>query len=69
MSGFLSLGIFPNEKEAVKSMVREGEEIKPNPEHHRLYEKVYQKIYLKMYPKMKSVYDSCKNFYLDEKKD
>ena len=50
-------------------MVREGEEIKPNPEHHRLYEKVYQKIYLKMYPKMKSVYDSCKNFYLDEKKD
>ena len=69
MSGFLSLGIFPNEKEAVKSMVREGEEIKPIPEHHRLYEKVYQKIYLKMYPKMKSVYDSCKNFYLDEKKD
>lgn len=67
MSGFISLGVYKNPKDAVKNMVKEGFKIKANENNHVIYEKLYNKVYKKMYPSLKKIYNNCKNFYLDYK--
>ena len=67
MAGFISLGVYKNEKEAVSHMVEKTEVIHPDMKNHEVYNKLYKKVYLKMYPSLKGVYNSCKDFYLDTK--
>lgn len=66
MSSFIVLGVFKNEKEAVDHMVKYGECVHPNPKNHIIYEKLYHSVYKHMYPSLKGIYNSCKNFFLDQ---
>lgn len=69
MAGFVSAGVFSSPKDAVKSRVKEGKIIQPNPSNHALYERLYQSVYRKRYPSLKQIYGNCKKFYLDNSKD
>lgn len=66
MSGFMALGVFQDEKEAVQHMVKEGEVVHPNWKHHKIYDKLYHSVYKHMYPSLKGIYNSCKNFFLEQ---
>lgn len=66
MSGFIALGVFKDEKEAVSRLVKEGEVVHPNKENHKIYDKLYYSVYKHMYPSLKGIYNSCKNFFLEQ---
>lgn len=68
-AGFISAGVFSTPKDAVKNRVKEGKIIQPNPSNHAVYDRLYHDVYLKRYPSLKTIYDNCKKFYLDNNKD
>lgn len=67
MSCFLSMGVYKSPKEAISVMVKDGKKFTPDLENNKIYEKLYKSVYLDMYPSLKHLYNSCKNFYLDNK--
>ena len=54
---FISQGVFNNEREAVKSMVRYTETFTPNSEAAKQYDDIYKNVYLKMYKKLRKLYE------------
>ena len=64
MSGFISNQTFASPEEAVKSMVKTGQIIHYDKHNFETYDELYKKVYLKMYPSLKSIYNNCKHFYL-----
>lgn len=65
MSGFMSMGVFSNKYDALKSMYKKGKEIKPNKDNVKVYDKLYNQVYKQLYPSLKKIYFKSKNFYLD----
>ena len=66
ISGFLSIGVFKDAKEAVEEMVHPTKEFAPRKEEKAIYDKLYQNVYLKLYPKLK---DELKYLYHYSKRD
>ena len=53
---FISQGVFSDEREAVKSMVRYTKTFTPDPEIAKQYDDIYKNLYLKMYTNLRKLY-------------
>ena len=56
MVTFISQGVFANEREAVKAMVRYTDTFTPDPTKAKIYDDIFYNIYLKMYKKLRKFY-------------
>ena len=54
---FISQGVFKDEGDAVKSMVRYTETFTPNPDAAKQYDDIYKNVYLKIYRKLRKLYE------------
>ena len=66
MSGFISLGIYANSKEAKDNMLKKGKILQVNEKKHSFYQKMYNTIYKKIYPSLKKSYYNLKNLFLTQ---
>ena len=64
--GFISLGVYKDEKEAKEHMIRYVERFEPIKENVEQYNKLYKTVYVKMYPNLKKLYASLRE-YTNEK--
>lgn len=67
MSGFMTLGVFKDAKEARDAMIKKGELFAVNEQNHQIYDQLYNDVYVKMYPALHKIFNRCKSFYLDTK--
>ena len=56
MIGFLSIGHFKDEKEAVEAMVHVSKTFIPNKEKHAVYDELFYGVYCKLYKRLKKTY-------------
>ena len=68
MVAFVSLGIFKNYQEAIKSMVHYTKTFTPNPEVHEIYKHLYMRIYRRIYKQLKPLYWELRSI-IKERKD
>lgn len=68
MVAFVSLGIFKDYQEAIKSMVHYTKTFTPNPEVHEIYRHLYTRIYRRIYKQLKPLYWELRSI-VKERKD
>jgi len=62
MAGFIAAKEFSSVDEAIKAMVHQSIEFKPNPENHKKYNYLFKNVYMPMYPHLHKVYVNIKEF-------
>ena len=58
--GFISLGVYKDEKEAKEHMIRYVERFEPNKENAAKYDELYKKVYTKMFGRLKGLYSALR---------
>lgn len=62
IAGFLAAKEFSSVEEAVKEMVHQSVEFKPNPDNVKRYEYLFKNVYMPMYPSLKKIYTKVKKY-------
>lgn len=62
IAGFVCVGEFKDEKEAVKEMVRTSDRFLPNEQNHKKYDYLFNEVYMEMYPRLAGTYKALKNY-------
>lgn len=65
--GFVSMGIYKNNDEAIKAMVHERDCFTPNKENHKLYKQIYKDVYSKMFHRLVKLYRNIDRIFLNTK--
>lgn len=67
--GFVSMGVYKDNDEAIKAMVRVRDCFTPDKETHKLYDRIYQDVYRKMFNKLVKLYRNIDRIFLNIKQD